>query len=78
MCVLLQFSSNLLVLFFFIDVYYHLVGMKEGDILHGYTISTLMDVTHLELVAIQLTHNRTGAKHLHLARDDSNNSFGYV
>jgi Zn-dependent M16 (insulinase) family peptidase len=50
--------------------------MQEGDTLHGYTINSVTDVPEFDLVAVQLTHNRTGAKHLHLARDDDNNSFG--
>ena len=52
--------------------------MQEGDTLHGYTINSVTDVPEFDLVAVQLTHNRTGAKHLHLARYDDNNSFGYV
>ena len=55
-----------------------LAEMQEGDTLHGYTINSVTDVPEFDLVAVQLTHNRTGAKHLHLARDDDNNSFGYV
>lgn len=31
-----------------------------------------------DLVAVQLTHDQTNAQHLHLARNDNNNAFGYV
>ena len=52
--------------------------MKEGDTLHGYTVNTVTEVPEFDLVAVQLIHNKTGAKHLHLARDDDDNAFGYV
>ncbi len=52
--------------------------MKKGDTLHGYTVESVTDIPEFELVAVQLTHNKTSAKHLHLSRDDDNNSFGYV
>lgn len=32
-------------------------------------------VPELELTALQLQHDKTGAEHLHIARDDSNNVF---
>ena len=50
--------------------------MKNGDKLHGYTVNSVTDVPELDLVAVQLTHDKTNAKHLHLARDDTNNAFG--
>ena len=52
--------------------------MKEGDKLYGYTVENIADVPELQLIAVNLTHDASGAKHLHLARDDSNNAFGYV
>ncbi|CAG8727363.1 4228_t:CDS:2, partial [Dentiscutata heterogama] len=33
-------------------------------------------IPELELTAIQLRHEATGAEHLHIARDDDNNVFG--
>lgn len=35
-------------------------------------------VQDFDLVAVQLTHDQTNAQHLHLARNDSNNAFGYT
>ena len=32
-------------------------------------------VSDFNLVAVQLTHDVTGAEHLHIARNDSNNTF---
>jgi Zn-dependent M16 (insulinase) family peptidase len=50
--------------------------MTEGDKLHGYTVNRVTEVPEFDLVAVQLTHDKTSARHLHLARNDSNNVFG--
>ena len=52
--------------------------MTEGDKLHGYTVNRVTEVPEFDLVAVQLTHDKTSARHLHLARNDSNNVFGYA
>lgn len=51
------------------DDYY--VGRK----LHGFTVEKVDDVSELCLTAIRLSHDATGASHLHVARDDRNNVF---
>ena len=56
--------------------YDSIVNMRDGDKVHGYTVNSVTDVPELDLVAVQLTHDQTKAKHLHLARDDTNNTFG--
>lgn len=48
---------------------------KSGDKLYGYTIDKVQDVPEIDAVAIRLTHDSTGAQHLHIAKDDSNNTF---
>lgn len=48
---------------------------QRGDKLHGYTVKSVEEVPELSLTAIELTHDKTGAKHCHIARDDANNSF---
>ena len=35
-------------------------------------------MSDFNLVAVQLTHEKTNAQHLHVAREDSNNTFGYA
>lgn len=50
--------------------------LKPGDRIHGYTVNKVLPVPELFLVSVQLTHNNTGAQHLHIARDDANNVFG--
>jgi hypothetical protein len=46
-----------------------------GDKLFDYTVEHVVPVSELSLTAIHLQH-RTGAQHLHIARQDNNNVFG--
>jgi hypothetical protein len=48
---------------------------KAGEQLHGFTLKRVQEVPELELTALQLQHDKTGAEYLHIARDDSNNVF---
>ncbi|KAL2179188.1 Metalloenzyme, LuxS/M16 peptidase-like protein [Thermothelomyces heterothallicus CBS 202.75] len=48
---------------------------KIGEKLHGFTLLRTKHVPELELTALHLRHDKTGAEHLHIARDDSNNVF---
>ncbi|KAL2262588.1 hypothetical protein VTK26DRAFT_853 [Humicola hyalothermophila] len=48
---------------------------KPGEKLHGFTLLRAKHVPELELTALHLRHDKTGAEHLHIARDDSNNVF---
>lgn len=48
---------------------------KPGEKLHGFTLLRTKHVPELELTALHLRHDKTGAEHLHIARDDSNNVF---
>ncbi|KAL6902461.1 Metalloenzyme, LuxS/M16 peptidase-like protein [Trichoderma evansii] len=48
---------------------------KPGAKLHGFTVVRSKHVPELELTALQLQHDKTGADYLHIARDDSNNVF---
>ncbi|XP_048577548.1 presequence protease, mitochondrial isoform X1 [Nematostella vectensis] len=50
--------------------------LKAGDNLHGYTVTKVVPIQELSLVSVELIHDATGAQHLHIARDDSNNVFG--
>ncbi|XP_036887766.1 presequence protease, mitochondrial [Sturnira hondurensis] len=49
----------------------HTVGEK----IHGFTVSQVTSVPELFLTAVKLSHDSTGAKYLHLAREDTNNLF---
>lgn len=47
-----------------------------GEKLHGFTIREKKHVPELHLTAVRLTHDKTNADYLHVARDDKNNVFG--
>lgn len=46
-----------------------------GDQLHGFTLKRVKQVPELELTALHLQHDKTGAEYLHIAREDTNNVF---
>lgn len=46
-----------------------------GQQLHGFTLKRVKQVPELELTALHLQHDKTGAEYLHIARDDTNNVF---
>ena len=46
-----------------------------GEQLHGFTLKRVKQVPELELTALHLQHDKTGAEYLHIARDDANNVF---
>src|SRR5438045_8754049 len=48
---------------------------KPGEKLHGFTLLRSKHVHELELTAILLQHDKTGADYLHVARNDKNNVF---
>jgi len=48
---------------------------KVGEHLHGFTLKRTKHIPELELTALRLQHNKTGADYLHVARDDKNNVF---
>lgn len=48
---------------------------KPGEHVNGFTLKRTKHVPELQLTALHLEHDRTGAEYLHVARDDSNNVF---
>ncbi|KAL7276847.1 Mitochondrial presequence protease [Rhizina undulata] len=48
---------------------------QPGDKLHGFTVQRAKNVPELELAAVQLVHDKTGADYIHVAREDKNNVF---
>ena len=46
-----------------------------GAKVHGFTVHRSKEVPELNLRALQLFHDKTGAEYLHIARDDKNNVF---
>lgn len=54
---------------------YRDVGVSEGDRLSGFTVKRVTAVSTLHFTAVELEHDVTKAKYLHLARQDTNNTF---
>lgn len=48
---------------------------QVGEQLHGFTLKRVKQVPELELTALHLQHDKTGAEYLHIAREDANNVF---
>lgn len=48
---------------------------RPGDQLHGFTLKRTKHVPELQLTALHLRHEKTGAEYIHVARDDKNNVF---
>ncbi|KAJ1973909.1 Mitochondrial presequence protease [Dimargaris verticillata] len=46
-----------------------------GQVVHGFKVKEIRHVDELSATAILLTHERTRAEYLHVARDDTNNVF---
>ncbi|KAI8373250.1 peptidase M16C associated-domain-containing protein [Blakeslea trispora] len=49
--------------------------LAPGQKLQGYQVQQVRKVPELELTAISLKHETTGAQHLHIEREDANNVF---
>lgn len=49
--------------------------LTVGDRIHGYTVEAVSPLPEFDAVAAQLSHDKTKASHLHIARQDSNNTF---
>nr|XP_020016944.1 LOW QUALITY PROTEIN: presequence protease, mitochondrial [Castor canadensis] len=48
---------------------------KVGEKIHGFTVNQVTCIPELFLTAVKLSHDNTGARYLHLAREDKNNLF---
>ncbi|XP_063689891.1 presequence protease, mitochondrial-like [Bolinopsis microptera] len=46
-----------------------------GEKLHGYTVTSVDEVADFNLTSVELIHDKTGARHCHVIKDDSNNCF---
>ncbi len=51
------------------------VPLRVGDLCHGYRVRRLADLPLLHGTYIELLHEPTGARHVHIARPDDNNVF---
>lgn len=48
---------------------------REGDKLLNFAVREVQEIPELNLAAVRLQHEKTGADYLHIARDDKNNLF---
>ncbi|XP_065483596.1 presequence protease, mitochondrial [Caloenas nicobarica] len=48
---------------------------RVGEQIHGFTVEQVTAVPELFLTTVKLSHDGTGARYLHVAREDSNNLF---
>ncbi|KAJ8299013.1 hypothetical protein KUTeg_023073 [Tegillarca granosa] len=52
--------------------------LQPDDKLHGYTVNKVVEIPEFSLTTVALKHDKTGAQHLHLARNDDNNTFSVL
>ncbi|CAH8661772.1 unnamed protein product [Schistosoma rodhaini] len=50
-------------------------NLAANKLLHGFRLKRSFEVSELRLLAAELEHQKSGAKYLHLARDDPNKTF---
>lgn len=51
------------------------IDLRKGQQLHGFEVKNITPIDELRAVTIELTHQRSGARILHLYTDDSENLF---
>ena len=52
--------------------------MKKGNRLHGYVVKRIENLKELNSTLIQLEHELTGAKHIHIENKDKENTFAIL
>ncbi len=50
-------------------------NLKTGQTLHGFAVTDITPLPHLNLTLVQLRHQGTGARMIHIACEDDNNLF---
>lgn len=50
-------------------------GLKPGDRISGYSVKRVENLGEIRSVFIELEHERTGARHVHIQNDDRENTF---
>jgi len=53
----------------------HVIDLKIGDVLHGFKVIDIQNVTEKQLKTFRLKHIETGAEYLHIDTEDTNNVF---
>jgi len=50
-------------------------GLNEGDEISGYSLKRIVELKEINSVFYDLEHMKTGAKHVHIANNDKENTF---
>ncbi|XP_013777070.1 presequence protease, mitochondrial-like [Limulus polyphemus] len=53
----------------------HVLSYEPGKKIQGFLVEQIREIPELHLAAVKLTHEKTGADYLHIARQDHNNVF---
>ncbi|KAK7507320.1 hypothetical protein BaRGS_00001255 [Batillaria attramentaria] len=53
-------------------------AFKPGDTIKGYTVKKVVEVPDFYMTSVMLEHDKTGAQHLHAAREDEDNAFSVM
>ena len=51
-------------------------GLKQGDNISGYVIKKVAHLEEIHSVFYELEHTLTGARHIHISKNDEENTFG--
>ena len=51
-------------------------AFTKGQKISGYTVNNVTDLDAIDSTMIQLIHDKTGARHIHIANQDKENTFG--
>ncbi len=51
-------------------------GLREGDRINGYHIKRIAELKEINSFFYELAHEPTGAKHVHISNNDTENTFG--
>jgi len=51
------------------------LSLKEGDKIHGFTVTKVEQIDEYHITAVSLVHDVTGARYLHADSEDQNNCF---
>jgi Zn-dependent M16 (insulinase) family peptidase len=53
----------------------HNSGLSLGDSIYGYRIHRIVELEEIHSIFYELEHSATGARHVHISRDDAENTF---
>ena len=51
-------------------------GLEAGSKIGGYLLKRVVELTEIDAIFYELVHEKTGARHAHVSRDDKENTFG--